>query len=165
MKNTKQKGFTLPRNVNAEGGFTLIELLIVIGIIAILAAAVIIAINPGQQFQQARNATRWSHMNSVANAVYSYAIQEGGAFPDCSDDTDDTDEPDPLGDGTDFNDERDIVHCEPELVTTGGHMSELPLDPITGDTGGDTGYEISSDGTRIKITSTADEADEIEVIQ
>jgi len=159
MKNTKQKGralstpkgFTLPRNVNAEGGFTLIELLIVIGIIAILAAAVIIAINPGQQFQQARNATRWSHMNSIANAVYSYAIEEGGTFPDCV-------PTEGLEDGETAN---DLEECENDLED---HMSELPLDPSEGGEGG-TGYEIRSDGTRIRITSTAEEADEIEVIQ
>ena len=64
-------------------GFTLIELLIVVAIITILASAAIVAINPGKHFKQTRNATRWSHMNSVANGVYSYIIDQGGSYPDC----------------------------------------------------------------------------------
>ena len=63
-------------------GFTLIELLIVIGIIAILAAAVIIAINPAQQFQQARNTARRSNLVSIANVFYSYYVTNQ-AWPVC----------------------------------------------------------------------------------
>jgi prepilin-type N-terminal cleavage/methylation domain-containing protein len=134
MKNTNQKGFTL------------IELLIVIGIIAILAAAVIIAINPGRQFEQARNATRWSNMNSIANAVYSYVISEGGNFPTC------------IGD---FGEAVNLSTCSDEL--TPDYMQSIPEDPSGGEN-----YQIeyaSDDNNRIKITSTATEADEVEVIQ
>ena len=39
-------------------GFTLIELLVVIGILTVLLAIVLIAINPGKQFSQANNTQR-----------------------------------------------------------------------------------------------------------
>ena len=51
-------------------GFTLIELLIVIGIIAILAAAVIITVTPGEKLKQARDATRNSHMTAIGTALH-----------------------------------------------------------------------------------------------
>lgn len=63
-----------------KAGFTLIELLIVVAIIAIIATAIIIVINPGSQFQQARNAARWSHMNAIVNGIYSYVLTNG-SFP------------------------------------------------------------------------------------
>ncbi|MEK7536065.1 MAG: type II secretion system protein [Patescibacteria group bacterium] len=50
-------------------GFTLIEILVVIGIIAILASVVIIAINPARQFAQARNSQRVSNVNTILNAI------------------------------------------------------------------------------------------------
>jgi prepilin-type N-terminal cleavage/methylation domain-containing protein len=123
-------------------GFTLIELLIVIGIITILASAVIVAINPGKHFRQARNATRWSHMNSIVSAVYSYVVDEGGAFPAC------------VG-ATPVN----ITTCT-ELVPD--YISSMPEDPQEGQS-----YMISLDDTRILITSTAPEAiaAEVKVLQ
>ena len=62
-------------------GFTLIELLLVIGIIAILASIVIIAINPTKQLGSARNAQRRSDVNTLINSVYQYSIDHSGALP------------------------------------------------------------------------------------
>lgn len=53
-------------------GFTLIELLIVIGIIGILAAAVIVVLNPAELLAQARDGTRLSDIDSVNSAINLY---------------------------------------------------------------------------------------------
>ncbi len=73
----------------SKKGFTLIELLLVIGIIAILAAIVIVAINPTRQLGQARNAQRNSDVNTLLNAIWQYAIDNSGNMP-CEDDDTDT---------------------------------------------------------------------------
>lgn len=62
-------------------GFTLIEILIVIGIIAILASVVIVAVNPARQFAQARNSQRQGNINAILNAVYQYAVDNKGTLP------------------------------------------------------------------------------------
>ena len=62
-------------------GFTLIEILLVIGIIAILAAVVIVAINPSRQFAQARNAQRSSNVETILNGIYQYATSNTGSLP------------------------------------------------------------------------------------
>lgn len=63
-------------------GFTLIELLVVIGIITILAAVVIVAVNPGRQFAQARDAQRRADLLQISNSVYQFAAEHNGNLPD-----------------------------------------------------------------------------------
>ncbi len=60
-------------------GFTLIELIVVIGIIAILAAIVILAVNPARQFAQARNARRNSDVKAILDAFGQYASDPANA--------------------------------------------------------------------------------------
>lgn len=59
--------------------FTLIELLLVIGIIAILASIVVVAINPGSKLATSRDAVRRSDMSSIINAIQQYAVDHSGA--------------------------------------------------------------------------------------
>ncbi len=63
-----------------QSGFTLIELLIVIGIVAILATIVIVAINPARQFAQARNSQRTSNVTAILNAVSQNIADNKGVF-------------------------------------------------------------------------------------
>src|SRR6185437_14162204 len=69
------------RNNKTEKGFTLIELLVVIGILAVLLAITLIAINPAKQFSQANNTKRRSDVNAILNAVDQYAADNKGALP------------------------------------------------------------------------------------
>lgn len=62
-------------------GFTLIELLVVIGILGILLAIVLIAINPARQFAQADNTKRASDANTIINAIHQYAADNRGVLP------------------------------------------------------------------------------------
>jgi type IV pilus assembly protein PilA len=66
------------RSVSFKKGFTLIEILIVIGIIAILAAVVLVAINPTRQFAQANNTQRASNVNAILNGVGQMIVDSKG---------------------------------------------------------------------------------------
>lgn len=122
-----------------QGGFTLIEVLLVIGIIAILASIVIIAINPSRQLAQSRNTQRRSDVNTILNALYQYSIDNDGDLPSgipssstcnavtqeiCDNDTS----------CTSLTDLGDLIDDERYLVT-------IPTDP-TGASGNAAGYAV-----------------------
>lgn len=67
--------------LSVKKGFTLIELLVVIGILAVLLAIVLVAINPAKQFAQANNTQRASDVNAILNAIHQYAADNSGALP------------------------------------------------------------------------------------
>jgi type IV pilus assembly protein PilA len=141
-----------------KSGFTLIEVLIVIGIIAILAAVVLVAVNPGRQFAQARNTQRISNVNALLNAIgQNISDNKGkftcaaGALPSVAT---------AIKSGTDGF---DIRAC---LVPN--YLSEVPADPTTGSitnaTTYDTGYTIIEDSTTKRLTVAAPSAELAETI-
>ncbi len=59
---------------NFRKGFTLLEILLVVGIIAIRAGIVIVAINPSKQLATVRNTERKSDIKTIYNAINQYYI-------------------------------------------------------------------------------------------
>jgi type IV pilus assembly protein PilA len=72
---------SLNRKFINQKGFTLIELLVVIGILAVLLAITLIAINPAKQFAQANNTKRRSDVNAILNAINQYMADNKGVLP------------------------------------------------------------------------------------
>ncbi len=102
-------------------GFTLIELLVVIGILAVLLAITLIAINPARQFASANNTKRSSDVNAILNAIDQYAADNKGQLPAGIPDT--TAGPGIIGSGV------GQVNICAAVVTT--YLAALPVDPLT----------------------------------
>ncbi len=140
-----------------ERGFTLIELLIVIGIIAVLAGVVIVALNPGRQFAQARNTQRWSNVNSILNAVGQRMVDNKGIWnttcgavtvtlPAAS---------------TNIGSGAGLINLEACVVPT--NIATMVVDPTNG-TVANTNYQIFQSATTNRITVNASGAELGEVI-
>ncbi len=122
-----------------NNGFTLLELLVVIGVIGILAAVVLVAVNPSRQFASARDVQRRSGLYSLTNAIYQYAAENNGDIPDGITTSTQT-----LG--TSF------LNLADDLVPT--YLPEMPIDPSSGSQE-DSGYQIYEDADG-RIVATAD---------
>ncbi|MFA6254414.1 MAG: prepilin-type N-terminal cleavage/methylation domain-containing protein [Patescibacteria group bacterium] len=130
-------------------GFTLIELLIVIVIIAILAGIIYVAVDPATRFKQARNAERWSSVNSILNAYLKYAVDNDGDDPANPNLVGSTKYM--IGSGSDYAD------CGTTAVTNlsnlvSKYIAEIPVDPkVSGASQTKTYYYILKD-TNGRIT-------------
>lgn len=131
-----------------QKGFTLIELLVVIGILAVLLAITLIAINPARQFAQANNTKRASDVNAILNAIGQYAADNKGALP--------------AGiTATPTNVSSTGINICATLVTQ--YLAALPVDPLTNngtpvtDCAGayDTNYQVSKSASDSRVTVTA----------
>ena len=71
----------LSAQLKKQKAFTLIELLVVIGVLAVLLAITLIAINPARQFQQANNTKRQSDVGIILNAINQYMAGNNGSLP------------------------------------------------------------------------------------
>ena len=139
---------------NMKKGFTLIELLIVIAIIAIIAGAVLVAINPAKRIGESNNAARWAELNSLGSAAAQYVVDNGGNTPQCNDEDDIpstyTQICEDCGDSATSGDADadDEVECDLGILVDNGYLSSIAVDPTasTSDaTPGITYYYVKQD--------------------
>ena len=142
-------------------GFTLLEILLVIAAIGILAAIVIVAINPQRQLAQVRDAERQSSIGVLARALNQYLI-DNGSYPSsvtsvyaevCNTKSESIESA-----SVDCSDYLDLR----ELVPT--YIAAVPFDSTVDSPG--TGYEVAVHGINQSISLrsfTAEIVGEIEI--
>ena len=138
-----------------QKGFTLIELLVVIGIIGILAAVVIVAVNPSRQFASARDTQRRADLYAITNAIYQFAAENNGNLPTEIDVV-------PTNIGTTTG----LVNLGPTgtdpLVPT--YLPSIPFDPTWG-SDANTQYTIYLDANGRVVASASSELNTGQIIQ
>ncbi len=127
----------------------MLEILLVVAAIAILAGIVIVAINPGKQLADTRNAQRRSSVRTILDSVYQYAIDHSGTLPAGINET---------GTCNDAVNEICVTGgvCTgltdlPEVTSNGTYLVSIPEDPSSATTNG-TGYHIIKEGAAGRIT-------------
>jgi type II secretory pathway pseudopilin PulG len=118
-------------------GFTLIELLIIIGIVAFLASAIFIAVDPAKRFASSRNDRSWTDISTILEATLKYSVDRAGALPPGIDDDPATAQV--LGTR---KDQTCNVGCGAKTTAAGcldlsgslvsEYLSHIPYDPYTG---------------------------------
>lgn len=138
-------------------GFTLLEILLVVAAIAILAGIVIVAINPGKQLGDTRDAQRSADVTTILNAVYQYSIDNNGNLPAAIDSDETTFQvlgtaiEDLTGTCAAVTVEDEGADLSAELVAD--YIVGIPQDPSTG-AADNTGYYINRDDNgRITVGS------------
>lgn len=145
------------RRTAAQKGFTLVELLVVIGIITILFAVVLVAVDPAQRLAQARNAVRRQDVRDILEAIMESIVDNDGTIPANIDSV--TASSQVLGTaGSGCNTTCTAVTTVAACADLTGdlvedYLSAIPMDPNTG-TAANTDYAVNKTaGGRILITS------------
>lgn len=149
----------------SKQGFTLVELLVVIGIIVLLFAVTLIAIDPAKRLRQARDAVRHQDVRDVLEAVQEFIVDNDGDTPaglDAVDEDDGGEWRQIIGDGgiggcsgdigticTDATTKNDCLSMETDLEPT--YFSEIPQDPGGGDEANTMYYIDLNDTGRFQI--------------
>ena len=146
--------------ITSKKGCTLIEILVVIGIIAVLAGVVIVALNPARQFAQARNTQRTSNVSTILDAIGQNIADNRGIFTCAAGVIPTTAIKMAVGAGN-----YDVAPC---IAPT--YVPAMPYDPsatgahYTTNADYDSGYNVVRDAVTGRITVSAPSAELSQVI-
>ncbi len=122
-------------------GFSLIEILVVVALIIILATITLVAINPGKNFRDTRNAQRSADVTQILNAVTQYTSEEGNSISAFGTITNCTTGTSSIG----------TAGINLATILVDEYIVAIPMDPSVG-TAEVTGYTICvTDGGRVQI--------------
>lgn len=141
-----------------RSGFTLIEILLVIGIIAVLATVVVVALDPATRFRDARDARRLSDIESILSAIQQYIVDNKGTLPPGIDNTERQLGSD--GSGCSLSGACNVTTdaCLNIANDLSKYFKELPSDPANG-SAGTTHYAVYKNADNIVTVTACDSTD------